>query len=185
MITKATHILFSAVPDGRVFGLDQQTLISILIQLLNACILAVVLGLILYKPVQQYMKKRTDRIGGQIKDAQSKMSDANKVKAEYEKKLQEIDTQRIKILDAAKADAAKQGKAIIEEARKQAKAIKQHAEESISGERQRLKKETKQHIIEVSALMATKFVSRSIDSETQDKLFEETISELEDAEWAG
>lgn len=42
------------VPDGRVFGLDAQTLISIGIQLFNAIILALALGFILYNPVKEF-----------------------------------------------------------------------------------------------------------------------------------
>lgn len=176
-------LLSGTATDGRVFGLDQQTLISTAIQLLNACILAVVLGFILYKPVRNFMHKRTDIIRGQVSDAQNKMAEADALKASYEKKLDEIDMERIKILESARIAAAEKSKHILEEARAEAANIRRHTEESILIEKERLKKEAKLYIIEVSSLMAAKFVEHTIDSDTQDKLFDETMAELEEARW--
>ena len=55
-------LLAQAVPEGRVFGLDSQTLISIGIQLFNGSILAVALAFILYNPVKDFMEKRREKI---------------------------------------------------------------------------------------------------------------------------
>ena len=55
-------ILAKSVPEGRVFALDSQTLISVGIQLLNGIILAVALGYILYKPLKKFMQARSDKI---------------------------------------------------------------------------------------------------------------------------
>ena len=65
--------LAQTVPEGRVFGLDSQTLISIGIQLFNAILLAVVLGYLLYKPVKEFMQNRTNRIQSQLDDAEATM----------------------------------------------------------------------------------------------------------------
>lgn len=175
--------LLNAVPEGRVFGLDQQTLIDIAFQLFNVCFLAAVLGFILYKPVRKFLQERADRISGQLSDAETKMIQADKLKLEYEKKLKEIDAERVKILDAARNSAAEKSNHILHEARDEAALIIKRAEESIEKEKERLKKEAKLHIIQLSSLMAAKFVQQSIDSSAQDKLFEETLAELEEATW--
>ena len=57
-------ILAQAMPEGRVFGLDTQTLFSILIQLFNGILLAVVLSVIFYKPIKNFMQNRTNKIQG-------------------------------------------------------------------------------------------------------------------------
>ncbi|MGI6161243.1 MAG: hypothetical protein ACOYJD_04355 [Christensenellales bacterium] len=176
-------ILLNAVPDGRVFGLDQQTLISTGIHLLNACILAVALGFILYKPVQEFMRKRSERISGQLDEARNKMVEADALKAGYEKKLREIDAERVKILEAARLTASEKSRRIIDLARSEAADIKQRAEQSAMSERERLKEETRLYIIEASSLMAGKFVEKTIDSDTQDRLFDEAIAELEESAW--
>ena len=84
-------LLTQSVPEGRVFALDQQTLISTGIQVLNGIILAVALGFILYKPVKKFMQERTDRIQSKIHDSDSTMAKAKELIAEYEYKIKNID----------------------------------------------------------------------------------------------
>lgn len=173
----------STVPEGRLFALDQQTLISTAILLINFIILAVVLGLILYKPVQQYLRERTERISGQLEDAQAKVAQAEALKAEYEAKIREITVERSLSLEAARLEAVERTRHMLEEARHEAAIIKQRAEESIQLEKQRLTRETRQHIVEISALMTEKLVRKTINSETHERLFEEALAELEEAPW--
>ena len=175
--------LQSNVPGGRVFGLDQQTLISTGIQLLNVCILAVVLGFVLYKPVRAFLQKRTEKISGQFDEARDKMAQADMLKAEYEQKLKEIDGERIKVLEEAKISAAESSQKILDESRKDAEAIRKRAEKSILMEKERLNEETRQYIIEVSALMAEKFVEQSMNPDTQDRLFDEAVARMEETSW--
>lgn len=176
-------LIQNAVPDGRMFALDTQTLISIGIQLLNFCILAVILGFILYKPVQKYMNKRTERISRQIGDAQNKTARAEELKAEYEAKLTEIAAERAAALESARLEAAERSRQVLDAARSEAAAIRQRAEESVLAEEERLKKEAWQYIVEISSLMAEKLVRKTIDSETHERLFAEAMAELEETPW--
>jgi F-type H+-transporting ATPase subunit b len=183
----SSRILFltQSLPEGRVFALDTQTLIHIGIQILNGIVLAVILTLILYNPVKEFMQKRSEKIKSKIEDADATMAKANKLIAEYNNKMKNIESERINILEDARAKATNQMKAIIEDARQEASEIKKRSAESISSERMRLKEETRVHIIEVAALMAEKYIAQNIDSETQDKIFEETLAKMEDAQWRG
>jgi len=176
-------ILLADVPDGRVFGLDRQTLISIGIQLFNACVLAAALGFILYKPVREFMQKRADRISGQLENAEKKMEEALELKAQYEKKLGEIDLERAHVLESARVAALERSKHIIDEAQHEAAALRQRTRESLEHERQRMEEEIRLQIIEVASLMASKFMARSMDAETQNRLFDEAMQELEEASW--
>lgn len=172
-----------AVPEGRVFGLDAQTLIQIGIQLFNAILLAAALTYILYNPVKDFLRKRTERIKKSMDDANATMAKANELVAEYDTRLKNINNERTKILEAARLQAADESKVILEEARREASEIKKRSMESILEEKKRLHKETRLHIIEVASLMAQKYVAQSMDDATQDKLFEEALAELEDAQW--
>ena len=93
-------LLAQKVPDGRVFALDTQTLISIVIQLLNGIILALALTFILYKPVKEFMNKRTERFQSKLKEAEAAMAKANELIAEYGSKLEALEKERDKILEA-------------------------------------------------------------------------------------
>lgn len=175
--------LAQAVPEGRVFGLDQQTLISIGIQLANCIILAIALGYILYKPVKEFMQKRTERIQGKIADSEATMAKANELIAEYESKIKEIDKERIKILESARLEADNERKKILDEAKLAANEIKKRSLERIEEDKRRLQEETRLYIIELASLMAQKYIVQNIDNEAQDKIFEETLAQLEAAQW--
>jgi len=183
MCSLAISIL-AAVPEPRVFGLDQQTVISILIQLLNACVLAAVLSFLLYKPVRNFMQKRAEKIQSELDRAKDSMDEANKLKTKYEKKLREIESERVELLDKTREIAAEKSKQMTEETKKEINLLKERARTDIQRERENLKEEVGQNILEVSAAMAGKFVMCAIDKETQDKIFEETIAELEEAAWS-
>jgi actin-like ATPase involved in cell morphogenesis len=105
------------VPDGRVFGLDAQTLISIGIQLFNAIILALALGFILYNPVKDFLRKRSEKIQKQIDDSDAAMMKAKELIAEYEAKIKDIDKERLEILEAARLKASEESKKILQEAK--------------------------------------------------------------------
>ncbi|PWJ47176.1 ATP synthase F0 subunit B [Faecalicatena contorta] len=180
-----SQIVFLAqtVPSGRVFGLDLQTLISIGIQLVNGIILAAALGFILYKPVKEFMRKRTEGIQSKIEDTDATMVKAQELIAEYDIKIKDIDKERIKILEAARLKAADEGKLILEEAKKEASEIKKRSMDSVLADKKRLQEETRLYIIEMASFMAEKYITQKIDNETQDKVFEEALAQMEIAQW--
>ena len=168
---------------NRLFGLDADTLISIGFILANVIIFAFIFTKILYRPLTNLMKKRTDKIKGQLQTAEENMANANEMKAEYEKKLAAIEAERTKILDAAYKQAEDSSHRKLEEVKQEAKLIVERAEKDAVSEIERMKNEVKQHIVEVSSLMAGKFVAASMDGETQNKLFDSALNELERTTW--
>ncbi|MDD2427560.1 MAG: ATP synthase F0 subunit B [Eubacteriales bacterium] len=176
-------IITIAQAQERVFALDQQTFIQIGIQILNGIILAVALGLIFYKPVKKFMAERTKNIETKIDVADTTMAKAEKLIAEYESKIQNIDAEYEKVLEEGRLKAAAEEKIIIEEAREEAERIKAEALKSGSLERERIRAETRPLVIELATTLAERYVKVSINEETQDKLYDEVLSELEDARW--
>jgi len=53
----------------------------------------------------------------------------------------------------------------------------------IEREQERARDEVKKQIIEISSLMASRFVSANMDDSTQKKLLNEAIADLGDAKW--
>jgi len=168
---------------GRVFGLDSQTVLQVGINLFHVFVLAAILTFILYRPVRDLMRKRTEKIEGQLSDAAQSLESANSMKEEYEQKLAEIEVERVQILEAAHKQADDSSKRMIDSAKQEAKAVVERAEKDARSEMERLKDEVRLHIIEVSTLMAGKFVSGSIDENSQNKLFDEALTELERVTW--
>lgn len=176
-------LLTQSVPEGRVFALDQQTLISAGIQVLNGIILAVALGFILYKPVKKFMQERTDRIQSKVHDSDSTMAKAKELIDEYEYKIENIDKEYEKVLQEARIKASSERKIIIQEANEEAERIKKRAESVTEAERERIKLQTRPYVIELATLMAQNYISQNIDKKEQEKLFSDALSELEERQW--
>ena len=172
-----------AAAEPRLFGLDQNTFISVAANLVNLVILAVVLSYLLYKPVRNFLRKRTDRIQGQIADAANEMAKAEELKLLYETKLEEVQGERDEILSEANKIAADKSQRLIAEARKEADAIRARAATNVEMEWERAETEMRNAIIEVSSVLAEKFVTLAINKETHDKLFEEALTDLEGVKW--
>jgi len=162
----------SATPEPYLFGLDQQTLISAGIQFLNACVLAFVLSRLLYKPVQKFMQDRADKIKAQLENAENAQQKANELKAQYEKKLKGIEQERAEILELARQTALKKNEQMLSSAQQEISAMKARAERTVN-------EDARLHIIDIASTMAEKFVSDSIDKDSHNKLFVETLAELE------
>jgi len=156
--------------EGRIFALDQQTLIQIGIQLLNAIALAAVLTYLLYKPVRKFMRKRADGIKSQLDRAQDDAEAAEKLKAFYEQRLEEIELERAGILEEARK--------LADDTRGRLTA---GAEQELAAMRERALEEARQEITEAATAMAGKIAAVSLDGAARDRLFEETMAELEGA----
>ena len=173
------EIIFTDLPAGRVFGMDAQTFLQIFFNFIFFAILAIVMALLLYRPVRDYLRKRNDAIQDQLKQAEDTMEKASELKREYEQKISDIAAERDDVLSAARKRADEASRAIIVEAKKEADAIRERAVAEVSSQWEQVGPGVKDAVIAVSASMAEKFVSLSISKETYDKLFAEAIADVE------
>lgn len=169
--------------DGYVIMLDQQTLIQIAIQLVNTCILCFALSKLLYKPVTKFLNARKERVANQIDTAQNRLNEAEALKAEYEEKLKNIEVEKNTILEKARVQAKANGQQIVAEAKTEAENIHTRAMTDIKREEEKAKDEIKKQIIEVSSIVSGKFIAAKMTEEEQNKLVDDTISDLEGVKW--
>lgn len=169
--------------DSYILTLDSQLIYSVIIQLISISILCLILSKILYKPVTEFLQKRRERIENAINEANQKLTDADSLKAEYEIKLKEIEKEKATILEEARIRAKQNEATIIEEAKKEAEAIKNRAMVEIQREQDKAKEEIRLQIIEVSSLVASKFIAKNIDEAEQSKLVEQVIADLGEVKW--
>lgn len=175
--------LAQALPEGRVFGLDGQTLMDIGIQLFNGILLAVILGAILYNPVKEFMQKRTESIQEKLDDSDATMLTAKNLIDEYEEKIENINQERISILEEARSQAQEESEIIRQEAKLEVAQTRERMQKSMEAEKKRIQDESRLYIIETAALMAEKYVASSISEEDHTKLFEEALTDLEESKW--
>lgn len=175
--------LAQALPEGRVFGLDSQTLIQIGMQLLNGILLALALGFLLYKPVKEFLRNRAQRIQSGIDHADAAMTQAKALIAQYEAKLSGISQERAEILEAARQEAQEKSKAILLEAAEQASQIRRDSKESAHEDKKRLWEEMRLEVIDISALIAEKYIGESLDDKARDRYVDQVLSRMEEGQW--
>ena len=162
---------------------DVETLKELSFQLINTFIICVALGWFLYKPVKEFLRKRSERIANQLLEAENAVKESQRNRSTYEQKLAEIDQERSDILEKARKIAIEKENAIIENARREASVILNRARLEIEREQDKAKSEVKTQMIEIASLIAKKYVQASIDLALQDRLIDEAIQDLGDASW--
>jgi F-type H+-transporting ATPase subunit b len=173
-------VLNSAIPDTRpLIDMDLQMFLDMVPNLVNFILIAVVMTYLLYKPVRKILQARADRVEGEMKDAALSKATAEELKAKYEQKVKEIETERAAILDEARKLAGEKRSQILDEAKSEAQDVKDRASRDIAFELEQTKGAVHQAIIDISTDMAAKLISATIDKNAHEKLFSEALTELE------
>jgi len=162
---------------------DSQLLVGIALQLINTCILAFALSKILYSPVKKFLHERKSRISQNLDDAREALKNAEEAKLLYDEKFAGIDAERKEILMAARARAAEIEERMINEAKLEAENIKDRAQREMAMERENSLEELRRQIIEISTIIAERYVEEKMDERTGKKLLDEAINDLGDSAW--
>lgn len=167
----------------RLFGLDLQTLADAAITALNIFILFFAVSYLCIDMVRDFVKKRQDKIKGELDFAASEKQDAIALKEEYDAKLKNINAEADEILDSARKKALKQQNEIIDQAKQEASRILARAENEIELEKKKALEDVKQEMISIASLMAAKVVAANIDTKIQDSMVDETLKEIGENTW--
>ena len=169
--------------DTHMLAFDLNLLTNIAIQLVNTAILAFALSKILYKPVKKFLHARRERISQSLTDAREALDNAYTTKASYEEKFEGIEAERKEILTVARTRAAEIEEQIINEAKVEADAIKERATREMAMERKKAEEELRKQIIEISTIIAERYVAEKMDERTGNRLLNDALDELGDSAW--
>jgi F-type H+-transporting ATPase subunit b len=144
----------------------------------NLALVVVILYYLLYNPVKRFLKERTAKIAEQLDTAANEKESAETLRKQYETKIRDIDHERATILDDARKLAHDNAHRIITDAKAEAEAVKKRAELDIQRELEKAKEGMKSHLIEISTLMSSKFLTKALDEAEQNRLLDEAIAEI-------
>ena len=167
----------------RLFNLDIQLIADATLLIIAVPFLFILLSYLLFNPVRKFMNDRKEHIASDLATAADDKAQADKLKAEYEEKLKDIDKEAEKILAEARAKALANENKIISEAKDEAAGIIAKAREDARLEAKAVENEMKQQMIAVAALMAQKVVTKNIDTTIQESLVDETLKEMGGLSW--
>lgn len=138
---------------------------QILLHLLNFAILAVGLYLLLYKPIKNFMEKRTAYYKQMDEEAKEKLTSADSLEAARQTQLSEIDVEISRKKAAAAKEAEEQAAAELQTAREQAEKILSDARTSASAEKERIVSSAGREIAELAAAAADKLMKEALQHE--------------------
>ncbi|MGL4736738.1 MAG: F0F1 ATP synthase subunit B [Cellulosilyticaceae bacterium] len=178
-----TTLLTAAPEPSKIIEFSMVTVWDWAIQVFALLFIIWILSKILFKPVTEFLEKRKAMIAGEINEATTAKNDAAALKVQYQEKIAHIEDEANAILKEARAKALVREEQIIAAAKEEADTIKVKAMQDIKLEEERVKAQMKEEMIEVASLMASKFVSTSMDESKQHQLIDEIITEMGDVQW--
>lgn len=131
---------------------------QILLHLFNFAILAGGLYFLLYKPVKDFMDKRTEEYRRTDEATAKKLADAQSLEKEYTLRLEEAEKEIAKKSAEAAEKAEKAAEEKINEAKKQQEKIISEAKAAAERQKKRALEEQREEIIELAAGMAEKIL---------------------------
>ena len=122
-------------------------------------------------------------IQDQLNEAAAAKKDALGMKEEYDARLAKVEDESAELLAEARQKAKTRANEIVNEAGDEAHRIVARAEREVALEKDKVRDEMKQEMVQVASLMAGKFVSNSMDEATQAGLIDETLKEMGEETW--
>ena len=149
---------------------------TILAQMLNFFILVWLLARFAYKPLLAMMK---ERIAKDLEAAEKARAEAEEFKADYAAQISNARVEAQKIVEKAIQEAENTTREQLATAREQIEQEKNRARQDIAIERDRAMNSLRNEVVSLSVAMAGKVVAKDMNSETNTKLIEDAIRQLD------
>ena len=130
--------------------------IDIAIHLVNILVLYVLLRVLIWKPVRQFMAGREKRVAAQMEQARTLQAEAEKIKADYDARLVDVQATCDKMLSEGRLAAQTTGQKYIDKARAQADTILSEARAQADEEKRRAMDEVKEELADLAVDMASR-----------------------------
>ncbi|MDP2942501.1 MAG: F0F1 ATP synthase subunit B [Candidatus Omnitrophota bacterium] len=161
--------------------LKQLSTSEIFAQIVGFLLLLFLLRAFAWKKLLKLLDDRRERIVSEFKKIEATQAEIAKLRAEYDKKLSDIDeTSRTKIQEAM-ARAKQLAEEVRESSQHQARKILEKAEESIGIELAKAKEELKNKVIDLTINTTEKIIKEKLTEEKDRKLVSEFIEEIDKA----
>ena len=155
------------------------TLGTILAQMLNFFILVWLLARFAYKPLLDMMTERKERIAKDLEAAEKARVEAEGFKADYAAQIAKARQEAQKIVEKAIQEAENTTREQLATAREQIEQEKNRARQDIAIERDLAMNSLRNEVVSLSVAMAGKVVAKDMNSETNTKLIEDAIRQLD------
>jgi F-type H+-transporting ATPase subunit b len=141
----------------------------------------VIIWKLFWGPLTRYMRERSAGIAADLERAENGKREIEALEAEYHTRLADLEARAQQEIKDALARGAQAKEQILAEARLEAKRILDKAQADLSQERERLVRELRAHVAQISLQAVERLLGQGLDAKAQARLLDQFVSDLEPA----
>ena len=145
---------------------------------LSFLVLFVLMAKFAFPAVQRAMQARTDRIRGNLDDAERVKTEAQTVLEEYRAQLADARNESNRIIEEARQTADQLRRDLMQRAEAEVSELKQRTQDDINAARDRTLSDLRNEVSSLAIELAEKVVERNLDRETNTALVESFINSV-------
>ena len=145
---------------------------------LSFIVLFVLMAKFAFPAVQRTMQARTDRIRGNLDDAERVKTEAQTVLEEYRAQLADARNESNRIIEEARQTADQLRRDLMQRAEAEVAELKQRTQDDINAARDRTLSDLRNEVSGLAIELAEKVVERNLDRDTNMALIESSITQV-------
>lgn len=153
--------------------------LDIVIHIINIVVLFLLLRLLIYKPVRNFMSEREDKISKQLNDAQAAHQEVETMQLQCSAQLNEAKEQASQVVRNSEEKASKAADSILEGARKEAGSILENARKQAEEDRRRAIASMQEEVANLAMEMAGRILRREVRLEDNRAVVEDFFKKAE------
>ena len=152
---------------------------TIIIQAANLMILTAIFSKVLFRPVQNILKRRQTEVENIYIDANERADKAEKMRAEYQERLRNVSRETEKIKKQAESEIERMKADVLDRAKGEAAHIRETAKRQTDQERKKAAEQLRSEASDMAVEIAEKILQREINRDDQLKLIKEFMDHAE------
>ena len=150
----------------------------LLVQIITFLVAVWVLWRFFWGPLKDFMKKRQDGIARQLEEAARGRQEAARLEEAYKKLLENINRERLEMLEKATRDGEKERSELIKKAHEETRQMLERARAEIAEERAATARQLRGEVASLAVMIAEKILKETVDKKVQERLLKEFSDEL-------
>jgi len=165
----------ASAEGGGLISIDK----SLFIQMVNFLVLLFILWRLLYKPLVTKMEDRSSAIKRSLEEAQAARLEAQREREEHAQKLQAAYTEAKAIRETALKEAAEEQRKLVDGARAEAARLIADARTEMEQDVRRARQQLRREVSDLAVTVAERLIRKSLDGADHRRIIDEEIARLE------
>lgn len=153
--------------------------VTFIIMIVNLIVLYILLRWLFFKPVNNFLEKRRQKVHDDLDNAQRDREEAQRLLEEHRQLVAQNKGEAAKIIDNAVRQADVRKEEIIAQAGQEAAAMLERAKAEIAQEQVKVMEELRADISNLAVAVAEKMLARNLTAQDQEAIFTAVLEELE------